>query len=327
MEPSPDEGTTTGAPGTPVLGPADAAIRRVLDAAEVPVAILDPDGRLLGVNPAFARSCGRAGGELVGLHAMALCPGQDQAGVLSALVHVVSGVADVEQEELRIVGSDGRVRMLRLTLGALPDASGRVDRILAVAADLTAERREERRRRQDVVSETRAATQDADTGLPNERALRLMTSSAARRAEQTGSPFALLRCDVTNLDDIEQELGAAAAQWTLRLLSERLTQRLRASDSVTRIDRATFAVLAEDLGDPQDAAGVAYRLLASVIEPVVIEGANVQLALTVGVVVADGATVHEHLLLAAADAAAEARQDGGGGFRMADLRSPAPMPG
>lgn len=305
----------------------DASVRRLLDAAEVPVATLDPEGHLLGVNPAFARACGRAGGELVGLHVMALCPGRDQAGLLAALVHVVSGVAGVEREELRIVGGDGRVRVLRLTLGGVADEEGRVDRILAIASDLTAARRDERRRREDLIQRTRAATEDAETGLPNERGLRLLLASAARRSARSGAPFALLRCDVTNLDEIEHRYGSTAGRVALALLGERLTQRLRASDSVTRVGTASFAVLAEDLGDAQDAAGVAYRLLASVVEPVMAEEIPVEVSLTVGVVVADGDCSPNQLLIAARDAGAEARQDGGGGFRLADIRPTAAAAG
>jgi PAS domain S-box-containing protein/diguanylate cyclase (GGDEF)-like protein len=303
--------------------PLDAHVRRVLDAARVPVATLDAEGHLVSVNPAFARVCGRAPGELVGLHVMALCPGRDQADLLATLVHLVGRVSDIEQEELRVVGADGRVRVLRMTLGALPDDDGRIDRILAVAADLTEDRRHDRRRRQATIDETRTTVEDADTGLPNERGLTLLLASAVRRSSRNGAPFALLRCEVTNLDDIEHEHGSATTRAALSLVAERLSQRLRGSDTVTRTGTGTYSVLAEDLGDAQDAAGVAYRLLASVVEPILTpdDERPVDVSLTIGIAVGDAGGSPARLLDDAARATDEARRDGGGGFRMLDKRS------
>jgi len=303
--------------------PLDPHVRQVLDAARVPVATLDAEGHLVTVNPAFAHACGRAPGELVGLHVMALCPGRDQADVLATLVHLVGRVADIEQEELRVVGADGRVRMLRMTLGALPDDEGRIDRILAIATDLTEDRRQDRRRRQESLDGTRVSLEDADTGLPNERGLTLLLASAVRRSARSSAPFALIRCEVTNLDAIEHQHGSTAARAALSLLADRLSQRLRGSDTVTRSGTGTYAVLAEDLGDAQDAAGVAYRLLASVVEPVRIPetGPPVELSLTIGIAVGNGQSSPSQMLHDAAVAAEDARADGGGGFRIQDART------
>jgi diguanylate cyclase (GGDEF)-like protein/PAS domain S-box-containing protein len=289
------------------------------------LATLDAEGHLASVSPAFARVCGRAPGELLGLHVTALCPGRDPAEVLASFVHLVGGVSEIEQAELRVVGADGRVRVLRVTLGALPDDDGRTECVLAVATDLTEQRRQDRRRRQDSVAQARAAVHDPDTGLPNERGLTLLLASAVRRSARNGAPFALLRCDVTNLDAIERHHGASTARDALGLVADRLAQRLRGSDSVTRTGTGTYSVVAEDLGDEQDAAGVAYRLLAAVVEPIRVagpteDGDDVQVALTIGIAVGDGSAVPARLLEDAATAAEQARADGDGGFRIADAR-------
>jgi PAS domain S-box-containing protein/diguanylate cyclase (GGDEF)-like protein len=317
--------STRGDTSIPGDGSFDRA-RRVFDAAGVPVATLDGEGHLCTVNPAFARLCGRAAGELAGLHLLALCPGREQADALSTLVRLVGGVSDIEQEELRVVGADGRVRILSLTLGSLQDRDGRVDRVLAVAHDLTRDRRAERRRRRSTLEQTRDAMEDGDTGLPNERALSLLLASAVRRSATSGAPFGLLRCDVTNLDAIEREHGSAVARSLLGLVSDRLAQRLRGADTVARIGTGTFAVLAEDLGDAQDAAGVAYRLLASVVEPILepTTVTEVTVSLVVGVVVGDGGSSPASMAIEAAGAADEARRDGDGAFRLVDASTGAP---
>lgn len=300
------------------LGP----LRRVLDAASVPTATLDGEGQIVSLNPAFARLCGRGASEIIGLHLLSLCPGRDQADVVAKLVRIVGGVSEIEQEHLRVADADGTVRTLSITLGGLVSSDGRVERVIAVAADATDERRARRNQRRATVELAREVLADAETGFPNGRALVVMTGSAVRRAAQHDAPFALLRCEITNLQDIRNGCGSPVARDVAGRVAERLNQRLRSEDTVTRSSTGVFTVIAEDLSDVQDAAGVAYRLLASVVEPVVVD-ASVELSvdMVVGIAVGDGSSSPDRLVTDAANAATAARSDGVGGFRIIDSRT------
>jgi len=300
------------------------AVRRILDAACVPTATLDGEGQIVSLNPSFARLCGRAPSEIAGLHLLALCPGRDQAEVLSKLVRIVGAVSDIEQEQLRVTGADGRVRTLSLTLGGLTGADGRCERVVAIAADLTEERRSQRRRRRQAVEQSSGSVADEQTGLPNQRALPVLIGSALRRSGSHDAPFALLRCTVTNLDEIERSHGSEVTRAAMSALSERLVQRLRSADTVTRTSTDAFTVIAEDLGDAQDAAGVAYRLLASVVEDVMVFDHAVAVEMVIGIAVGDSAAVPDALIRDASRASIDARADGVGGFRMVDRRGTAP---
>lgn len=319
----------------PGLGPSDAsrpadpsgdvagldAVRRILDAASVPCATLDGEGQIVGLNPAFSRLCGRAHSEISGLHLLALCPGRDQADVLSKLVRIVGGVSEIEREELRVTGADGRVRTLALTLGGLTGPDGRVARVVAIADDVTEERRSQRRRRQEAVERAHEVLADEETGLPNRRALPVLVGSAIRRSANHHAPFALLHCEVTDLARVEAEHGPVVIRATMAAVAERLAQRLRTADTVTRTTSTAFTVLAEDLGDTQDAAGVAYRLLASVVEDVQVGEVGVPIDMVVGIAVGDGTSTPEEVLRDSERAATAAKTDGVGGFRIVDTRT------
>lgn len=299
-------------------GQRSAPLRRVLDAAGVPAATLDGEGQVVSLNPAFARLCGRGRSEILGLHLLSLCPGREQAEVLSKLVRIVGAVSEVEREELRVTGADGRVRTLSITLGGLSGDDGRVEHVIAIGSDLTAERRDRRRLREESVDRAREALTDLDSGFPNERALTVLVGSAARRSAAHGAPFALLRCELTNLGHISSDSDPAVAADAAAVVVERLTQQLRAEDTVTRSSPDVLTVIAEDLGDVQDAAGVAYRLLSVVVEPVV---GDAGVGMVIGIAVGDGSTSPEALLRDVVAAAADARGDGVGGFRIVDERA------
>lgn len=317
--------------GAPAAGcaPADPALRRILDAAGIPAASIDLEGRLTGANPAFARACGRAVGELVGLHVLSLCPGRDQAELLGAVVHLVSGRSRIERAELGVVSGEGSVRELVLTLGTAVDDDGRPVAIHAVAEDVTARRREERRREGRPPAE--AELDPSTAGRSDDRVTPDAVAAAIEAASRTATdeaPFALLLCEPRHRSADPVRADAPVEAWVLGALAERLRQRLRSEDTVVPPAGDGIAVVAEHLGDVQDAAGVAYRLLAAVVEPVRsgsqaagAEADEVPVDLAVGIAVGDARSEAPDLWRAARTALDAALDDGPGSFRIEDRRT------
>jgi diguanylate cyclase (GGDEF)-like protein/PAS domain S-box-containing protein len=299
----------------------DVPLLRVLDAAGIATATLDAEGRVLSASPTFANTWNRSVDELCGAHLVGFCPEHEQPEVLAALVRLLEGVADVERHDLRLDPAGDAPRIVRITFGPVTDDSGTVVEVIVVLHDVTAPHRAERRRRGRVVELIRDATEDPVTGLPNRRALDSLVGSALRRSARTGCPFSLLRVEVDGLAALLDELAPADTETLVGIYTSRIGQRLRPSDEICRVEGDTFMVLAEDLGDVQDAAGVAYRMLSTVVEPITIGTREIHLPMTVGVVVADS-NVSVEVLQRSADAALdEAREDGVGGFRIIDVRS------
>ena len=99
-----------------------------------------------------------------------------------------------------------------------------------------------------------------------------------------------------------------------------MVDELRDTDVVCRVGDDLY-VVAEHLGDEQDAAGVAYRLMSTLVAPVDDHGTALKVSLTVGISVADGAASPRAMVEAAGDALDDARADGMGSFRIVDLRT------
>lgn len=259
------------------------------------------------------------------MHLVGLCPEHEQTEVLAALVRLLEGVSESERHDMRLDPAGEEPRVVRLTLGPVQTGTGTgtgtVDEIIVVLHDITSPHRAERRRRGRVVELTRQITLDEVTGLPNARSFEMLLASALRRSARTSCPFALMRVEIDGLARLLDELDMSDAHRLVDIHAARLTQRLRPSDQVCRVDGDTFMVIAEDLGDVQDAAGVAYRLLSTVVEPIEIVGRRIRLPMTIGVVVADGASAGHDLIGAASSTLQDALRDGQGGFRIIDVRS------
>jgi GGDEF domain-containing protein len=139
-------------------------------------------------------------------------------------------------------------------------------------------------------------------------------AGAIARSRRTGHALAVLHCRPR---DPQQPLRG---DLPLAEIGRRMVDELRDTDVVCRVGDDLF-VVAEHLGDEQDAAGVAYRLMSTLIAPADDGGTDLKVSLTVGISVADGAASPKAMLEAAGDAFDDARADGMGSFRIVDLRT------
>jgi len=272
-------------------------LRGILDAAGVAVATLDAEGHVSTSTAAFAEVWQRRCEELVGLHLIGVCAEADRADLLAAFVRTIEGVSQVEHCDLAVPGVRGIGTTRRLTLGRIADGSGRTTEVVAVITEVSAQHGS-------LVDEICAD----DFG-----ALARPLEHAMRRAARSGRAFALLCVDPGDAAKDHPEL--------LEAFESRLAGQLRPTDETIALGSVGVFVLATDLGDLQDAAGIAYRVLSSAVEPLECAGSQVRVTPTIGVVVADGSSSASRLVPSAATALADALTDGAGGFRIIDLRS------
>ena len=300
----------------------DPEIRRVMEAAGVAVAALDPEGLVLAATTRFAGHWRRAVEDLLGMHLVGLWPEARQVELTATLVRLVEGAAEVEQIEVPGSDASGSPTTVRVTVGRLSDRRGRTSGMLCTIDEHTttsgggAERPERRQRR----AAMEIVPPDAHVHVQREAGPEPLLAAALRRCERVGHPLALLRCEISGIEEPLARFGDDGPR-RLEACWDHLFDRLRATDTVMRTADDTFLVIAQDLGDEQDAAGVAYRLLAAAVEPFEVDGVELVLGMTVGVVIADSACSPGKLIEAAGAALEEARTDGVGGFRLVDLRN------
>jgi len=281
--------------------------RRLLDAAGVATAVVDREGVVHAASPTFADAFDVAPDQVAGVHLMDLADVADRAAVLSGLARVADGSQHRTELALEHLTSDGSSSRGVLALGTVGTSH---DPALPLLAVLTVDDPAP------AVSATvlhRPGT-DPLTGLGDELRRDDALAGAIARSRRTGHALAVLRCRPR---DPQQPLRT---DLPLAEIGRRMVAELRDTDVVCRVGDDLY-VLAEHLGDEQDAAGVAYRLMSTLVTPVDDGGTELKVSLTVGISVADGAASPRAMLEAAGDALDDARADGMGSFRIVDLRT------
>lgn len=141
------------------------------------------------------------------------------------------------------------------------------------------------------VSETRAMAQkmlhmaqhDFLTGLANRALLTERLTRAIGLAQRKEKQVALLFVDLDNFKQINDTLGHAIGDKLLQSVANRMTEVVRATDTVCRQGGDEFVVLLTEIEQHQDAAQVAEKLIAAFALPHIIHECEIDVTLSIGV--------------------------------------------
>ena len=214
------------------------------------------------------------------------------------------------------VGFDlqGDGRTFEVHVEPFRDTAGAVEGTVGVAFDVTERRRAGTRL-------VHAVLHDPLTGLPNRTLFLERLRQALGRARGRGpSRVAVLLLDLDGFRAVNHQLGHDAGDRLLVDVSRRIEERLRAADTLARLDGDTFAVLLQDVEREADAVRVARRIRENLGRPFVVAGWPRPATASMGIAVSDGARARVEDVLHDAETALAPRAGPGRG-RRARLRS------
>jgi diguanylate cyclase (GGDEF)-like protein len=155
---------------------------------------------------------------------------------------------------------------------------------------------------------------DPLTRLPN-RALLLdrIAQVQAHSRRDDNHRFAVLFLDLDRVKPVNDSLGHRAGDRLLRLVGDRLLECVRDVDTVARLGGDEFVVVLETVADVTDAAIAAKRIRTSIKEPFSIEGQEVFIDTSVGIVLSSTVLATPEAVLTSADSALYQAKDVGRG--------------
>jgi diguanylate cyclase (GGDEF)-like protein/PAS domain S-box-containing protein len=158
------------------------------------------------------------------------------------------------------------------------DAAGVPLGSLGVVIDVTAQREAEQHLKH-------LAHHDALTALPN-RALFQLRLAEALAAARAGQSFALLSLDLDAFKDINDTLGHPFGDRLLQEVAARLRAACQPDDVLARLGGDEFALIRAPLASPAQAVEFAAALMAAMTAPFLVDGHQVAVRASIGIVVA-----------------------------------------
>jgi diguanylate cyclase (GGDEF)-like protein/PAS domain S-box-containing protein len=129
------------------------------------------------------------------------------------------------------------------------------------------------------------ALHDALTGLPNRNLLLQRLELAINRAQRLKNyHFAVLFLDMDRFKIINDSLGHLAGDQLLTIIGQTLKSKIRAMDLAARLGGDEFVILLENLEGIEEAIGVAERILQDFQAPLILNGYEVFITTSIGIV-------------------------------------------
>lgn len=156
-------------------------------------------------------------------------------------------------------------------------------------------RREEQRKRS-AIRLLHMATHDALTGLPNRTLLADRFSQACSRTLRRDTPFSTMFLDLNGFKRVNDTYGHEVGDQVLKAMGSILKECIRDEDTLSRISGDEFVILLEDTSY-ENAKRVARKIQIKLKRPVLIQGVELNIGLSIGISAYpdDGTTMGELL--------------------------------
>jgi diguanylate cyclase (GGDEF)-like protein len=132
------------------------------------------------------------------------------------------------------------------------------------------------------------ASHDALTGLPNRPEFFHRLQLGMRNAEVNQQSLALVYVDLDGFKPVNDELGHHAGDEVLKVVSRRLQSILRGSDSLARLGGDEFAIILQGVSTNREMMdGILAKALHAISEKMIIDGKEISVGASMGVVYYD----------------------------------------
>jgi len=204
----------------------------------------------------------------------------------------------------------GEQRCIEVRLVPRAADQGQVTGCYAMAIDITEQKRAEERIRH-------MADHDSLTGLPNRLLFIDRLSQAISIAKRDARQCALLYLDLDKFKPVNDTLGHDSGDQLLKMVAERIRERVRESDTVARVGGDEFTVLLRSISSPQNAAAVAQKIIAALAAPFRMEHLRqeIEIGASIGIAVYPNDAQDHETLVKKADAAMYGAKTQGSCFR------------
>ena len=272
---------------------------QILDQIHESVLTMDMNGFIISWNKGAERLFGYTAVEAVGRNILFLYDDED-VGFHDHFLEQGGRLMEVRRKK-----KSGEVFWASLSLSPLCDIHDRSIGLIAYLTDITERKMAEERIHH-------LAYYDALTNLPNRTLLTKLVDQALMVAQRNKAHGCVLFIDLNRFKLINDTLGRRVGDELLVEVARRFRTVLRDQDLVARLGGDEFAVGLFDIGQHFEASMVAQKLLATLNEPLFIDGHDLRVGGSIGISVYPQDGHDAETLLRLADIAMyRAKQEGG----------------
>ena len=252
------------------------------------IMIADVDGRLRFASPAAERTFAMHPDDLVGRNLLDLW-GESDRERLAAFLAEVAATRGRSIGPVEVTVGNGNRRSTLESVGSNLLDDPAIAGLALNFRDVSERKALEEQLRQ-------LAFHDPLTLLANRSLFRNRVQHALQLAHRSRQRVAVMFLDLDNFKNINDSLGHDAGDRLLQAAAQRLVKSTRPSDTVARLGGDEFAILLEGIAEGADVERIAAAITRSFEEPLQLDGADAQMAASIGVAFSQNGDDTEQLL-------------------------------
>lgn len=237
--------------------------------------VVDANGQILTINPAFSLLSGYTEKELIGHRAYELASHRHDQEFFDEIFACVRDTGHWNGE-LWQQSKDGEEFLASMVVNAVYDEQGNPFRYVALLSDITQKKASE-----ELI--WRQANFDTLTGLPNRNMLYEHLRQEMKKTDRSQLPMALVFVDLDYFKEINDTLGHDKGDVLLKQVANRLLSCVRTSDIVARLGGDEFTVILSELRKPADVERTAQEILKKMSAPFQLGEDIAQISSSIGI--------------------------------------------
>lgn len=232
---------------------------KVFENAEEGIAITDPQGAIVGVNPAFSKITEYSAAEVIGNNPRVLKSDRHEPSFYTGMWNsLLTGGHWSGEIWNRRKGGEAYPELL--SINAIRNAEGETTNYVSVFHDITEMKSKERQIEY-------LAYHDPLTDLPNRSLLKDRLNQAIARAQRKKNRILILFVDIDNFKNVNDSLGHATGDRMLQQVAERFRKTVRTGDTVSRLGGDEFIIMVPEVIDDHEVIAVVERIHGCFSEP------------------------------------------------------------
>ena len=239
------------------------------------IMVMDPDNRIIAVNPAFTALTGYTEQEAIGQYSNLLNSGRHDRDFYSNLWAVLLKTGHW-QGEIWDKRKNGDYFPTWMTIHTSYDAEGEVRQRVVTFSDMTEQKKNE-------ALIWKQANFDPLTGLPNRSMFHERLQMAIKQTRRDGKTMALLFLDLDRFKDVNDTLGHEVGDNLLKEVAQRLKKCVREVDTVARLGGDEFTIILGELEDLGSIDRVAHALLHCLSAPFEMQDETAYISASIGI--------------------------------------------
>jgi diguanylate cyclase (GGDEF)-like protein/PAS domain S-box-containing protein len=247
----------------------------VFTSAREGILITDTDGCIIEVNDTFSHIMGYSRKEVLGknprIFQSARQSDEFYNGMWQALLEKNYWTGEIWNRR-----KNGEVYAAILTISGVQNTVGKTEQYVALYTDITTMKEHQRQLEH-------LAHYDALTNLPNRVLLADRLQQAIIQTERRKSSLAVIYLDLDGFKAVNDTHGHEMGDELLIIVSQRMQEVLRESDTLARIGGDEFVAVLVDLEQTADCKPVLRRLLAVSSASLIVNNVELQLSASIGV--------------------------------------------